>query len=119
MKNDFQIINLTRKFIISLNSILSNFPNKERLLKDKIYDTSFSLLENMYYINYLPKEYYLDERINLEYNLLYKISMIDFYFEIAYLNKYISEKKCINLNKQLTIIFNKILGWIKSEKGNN
>ena len=119
MKNDFQIINLTRKFILNLNNIVKNFPNKEKLLKDKIYETSFNLLETMYHINYLSKKDYLEERIHLEYNLLYKISMIDFYFEIAYLNKYISEKKCINLNKQLTIIFNKIQGWIKSEKSNN
>ena len=113
MKNDdFKVIVLTKKFILSLKSIVELFPNKERVLRDKLYSTSYDLLENIYYINNL-KDY--KKRIKLEYKVLSKISFIDFLIEQAYYNKYISEKKCLSLSKSLTLIYIKVQGWIKSD----
>ena len=48
--------------------------------------------------------------------LLSKISMLDFYLERSYLNKYISEKVFQNKCNQLNRITKMIYGWIKENE---
>ena len=45
--NEFRIIINMKKLIYSLDHVLISFPNKEKILKDKIRDTSFEVLELM------------------------------------------------------------------------
>lgn len=95
MNNKFLLANEIKNFILSLDSILINYPKKDIIIKKRIINTSFELLELVYLANNK-----IDNKENIKYECLSKISMIDFYFEYSYKKNYISLK---NLN---TYIFN-------------
>ena len=84
------IINI-KKFIIDLDDILVRFPNREKILKDKIKSISYDILELVYRANYLEVEVYNKERIEIQSNILAKISFLDFLFEESYHKGYITE----------------------------
>ena len=108
--NDFMIIKNIKLFIYNLDNIVINIPNKDRILKDRLYNTSYDILYLVYRCNYNSenkKEYYKD--------ILSNISMIDFYIERCLKNKYINNKVCEKMSKDLLKITIMIYGWIKSE----
>ena len=49
MNNNFRLINNMKKFIFSLDNIIINFPKKDLVLKDKIYITSYEVLELIFW----------------------------------------------------------------------
>ena len=102
--NEFRIIINMKKLIYSLDHVLISFPNKEKILKDKIRDTSFEVLELMKLAN-IKKE---------KVDIISKISMIDFYLEFSFQKKYISERQCKNLCEELSKITKMMYGWIKN-----
>lgn len=106
--NEFRIIINMKKLIYSLDHVLISFPNKEKILKDKIRDTSFEVLELMKLAN-IKKE-----KVDLQEKIISKISMIDFYLEFSFQKKYISERQCKNLCEELSKITKMMYGWIKN-----
>ena len=108
--NEFRIITNLKKFIISLDNILINFPKKEKVLKDKIKETSYEVLELIEYTNLIT------DKINYQYQIISKLSMLDFYFEESLKKKYISEKQCKNKCNELLIITKMVYGWIRNGK---
>ena len=110
MNNDFIIIKNIKLFIYSLDSIIVNIANRDKIIKDRLYNTSYNILYLVYRCNYNSenkKEYYKD--------ILSNISMIDFYIERCLKNKYINNKVCEKISKDLLKITKMIYGWIKSE----
>ena len=108
--NDFKIVKNIKLFIYSLDNIVINIPNKDKVIKEKLYNTSYDILYLVYRCNYKSEnknEYYKD--------ILSKISMLDFYLERCLKNKYINNKVCEKLSNNLLIIMKMIYGWIKSE----
>lgn len=108
--NDFKIVKNIKLFIYSLDNIVINIPNKDRVIKEKLYNTSYDILYLVYRCNYKSEnknEYYKD--------ILSNISMLDFYLERCLKNKYINNKVCEKLSNNLLIIMKMIYGWIKSE----
>ena len=87
--NDFKIVKNIKLFIYSIDNIVINIPNKDRVIKERLYNTSYDILSN--------------------------ISMLDFYLERCLKNKYINNKVCEKLSNNLLIIMKMIYGWIKSE----
>ena len=113
MKNDkFLLVIEIKKFIISLEDILINFPKKDYILKSKIELILYDLLEDIYMANYLFKE----ERINKLFICLTKIKMLDFYINVCFKKKIISYKKFINICSILNNIVKLIYGFINYEK---
>ena len=51
MKDNFKIIINIKKTILYLDKIIINFPNNERVLKDKIKTTMYDILEMCYLAN--------------------------------------------------------------------
>ena len=86
---EFRIVNNMKKFILSLDNILINFPKKAKVLKDK-------------------REW--------QQIIISKMSMLDFYFEEAFRKEYISEKQCKNKCNELLSITKMLYGWIKTNK---
>lgn len=110
MKDNLKIIVNFKKTILYLDKIIINFPNSEKVLKDKINNTLYDILECMYMANEIS------DRILYQKKIISKFKMIDFYLYIALNKKYISYKKyqkvCHNLLENLKLIY----GWIKYEK---
>ena len=108
--NDFKIVKNIKLFIYSIDNIVINIPNKDRVIKERLYNTSYDILYLVYRCKYKSEnknEYYKD--------ILSNISMLDFYLERCLKNKYINNKVCEKLSNNLLIIMKMIYGWIKSE----
>ena len=95
---------------MSLDSILINYPKKDIIIKKRIINTSFELLELVYLANNK-----IDNKENIKYECLSKISMIDFYFEYSYKKNYISLKNLNTYIFNLTKINKMLHGWINNE----
>ena len=106
--DEFRIITNLKKFIISLDDILINFPKKEKVLKDKIKETSYEVL--IEYTNLIT------DKSDYQYQIISKLSMLDFYFEEALKKNYISERQCKNKCNELLAITKMVYGWIKNGK---
>lgn len=102
-----------KEFIGGLNKIVVNIPNNEKIIKEKIIEDAYQLLEIVYKANF-TMDY--DERKKNKIIALTKISMLDYYFEICYKNKYINEKCLIKECDQLLNINKMIYAWIKNEE---
>ena len=60
--NDFKIVKNINLFIYSLDNIVINIPNKDKVIKEKLYNTSYDILYLVYRCNYKSEnknEYYI------------------------------------------------------------
>lgn len=106
----FQLVIKMKKFIFYLDDILVNYPKKEYVLKDAIMKDSLKVLELIYEANSsIDRNNYLDK-------ISSKLSMLDFYFEKSYKNKYISKKVFDKIIFELTTIMKMLYGWIKYDR---
>lgn len=108
--NDFMIVKNIKLFIFSLDDIVINIPNRDRIIKDRLYNTSYDILYLVYRCNYNS-----DNRDIYYKDILSNISMLDFYLERCLKKRYISSKMCERLSQKLLIITKMIYGWIRSE----
>lgn len=111
MNSDFLIVKNMKIFIQSIDNIIVNYPKKEMIIKNRLLNDSLDILELIYLANY-HKE--VNKKKDIQMKILSKISMLDFYLERSYLNKYISEKVFQNKANQLNKIIKMVHGWIKS-----
>ena len=105
---EFLIVKKLKKFIIDLEKIIVNFPRKDFLTKDKIYKDALDTLELVFIANSVNSY----DKKSLQVKILAKISMLDFYLERAYKNKYINEKQCIERSKELAEITKMVYKWV-------
>lgn len=107
MNNNFIIIKNMKLFINSLDNMISIIPNKDRILKDRLYNTSYDVLYYLNIANYGDK---------MEYSgiILSNISMLDFYLERCLKNKYITSRVCDKKSNELLRITKMIYGWLKN-----
>lgn len=108
MKDKLLIITKIKKTIIYLDKIVINFPNKERVLKDKLIESLYDLLYLSYKANITQNKYYKQE-------LLIKIRLIDFYLSISLDKNYISYKKYTQIVNHLIELIKMIHGWINEK----
>lgn len=110
MNNEFLIVKNIKLFINLLDDII--IPNRDRLLKDKLYNTSYYVLYLVYRANYEKDK---DNRYNYIKDILSSISILDFYLERCFKNKYINIKLCNKLSNELLTITKMIYAWSKYE----
>lgn len=108
MNNNFLIIKNMKLFINSIDEITNIIPNKDRILRDRIYNTSYDTLYYLNLANYGDKKVY-------GIKILTNISMLDFYLERCLKNKYITSKLCERKSNELLKITKMIYGWLKDE----
>lgn len=107
-KDKFVVIINIKDFINFVDSIIINYPKKEHILKDRLQETSYYLLELAYLGNVV------DEKSEIQKKMISKINMLDFYLEVSYNKKCISQKKLNAACRKLEIITKMVYGWIKS-----
>lgn len=112
MHEKLAVVNDIKKTIFYLDKIIVNFPRTEKVLKDKISNTYYEVLELIYFSNLLD----VKERIVYQKRIISKIKMIDFYFKMACDKKYISYKKYLKIGKFLLNVIKQLYGWIRYEK---
>ena len=108
MKDILLIITKIKKTIIYLDKIVINFPNKERVLKDK-------LIESLYDLLYLSYKANITGDKSCKQELLIKIRLIDFYLSVSLDKNYISYKKFTQIVNHLIDLINMIHGWINEK----
>lgn len=111
MKDTLNMITELKKTIIYLDKIVINFPGNERVLKDKVREEMYSLLELLYMANEFK-----EKRKEYQIMSIVKIKMMDFYLKIACDKKYISYKKYQKVSLHLLDLFKQIYGWIRNEE---
>ena len=102
--NEFKIVIKIKDYIKVIDNYIVNIPKKELYLKNRIYNYSFDLLEEVYQMNN-TKEFTNNK-------LKSKISMLDYLFEYLYIKKYISEKQLEKIIFKLIEINKMISSWV-------
>ena len=110
-EDKFKLASLVKKLILESDTLLSNIPKHDYYSKFKIKDDITNILYLIYLANNIEDT---NSRQIYQYDILARISMIDFYLERAYLLKYISQKQLYNYTKKLEVIIKMTKGWIKS-----
>lgn len=98
-----------KSFIFSLDTNLKNFPNRDRVLKSRIENTSYDLLELITLTNMSKLK---DDK---RYVISSKLSMLDFYFECSFKKKYINQKQLETICYKLSIMDKMIFGWLNDK----
>ena len=99
----------TRKTIRYIERTISNLPNKYMVLKNKIIESCYSILEWIYRAN-------IFQEINDKKEIIVNIQMLNFYLEEALRKDLISPKKFESYAKHLIEIDKMTRSWVNYEK---
>ena len=106
MKEELKIFIEAKSFVEKITEYSIYFPKREVIFKNKMIETSFSFLENLYIYNYKKEK--------LE--ILFKdISMLDYYIEYAYKKRILSHKINKELTNKLSLILKLLYGIRKKQ----
>lgn len=102
-----RIILRLKKTIIYTEKVLENFPKKEFVLKNRIIDMFYNILE-------LTHEVYIDRenKTKIIKKILVKIRMLDFYLQISLEKESISRKNVKNISLNLRDITSMYYAWL-------
>lgn len=111
--DNLNIIIRLKKTIIYTEKVLENFPRKEFILKNRIMDIFYGILELTHEI-YIDK----DDKNKIIKKILVKIRMLDFYLQISLDKDVISRKNVKNISLNLREITSMYYAWLnyKNEK---
>lgn len=98
-----------KKTIIYIEKILENYPHSENVLKNKIIDTAYELLELTFKANIYKDLSYMK-------NIIVNIRMLEFYIKKSLDKKIINYKKYEVLGNHFLEINKMVNSWILSEK---
>ena len=110
MNDRFNIAIKVKKFIFMVDDLVINYPKKDYVMKDRLLNTCYDLLELIYRANYS------NDKDCYKFDILSKISIIDFCLEESYHKKIISERKILNYTNFLKEITKMVYGWIDDNK---
>jgi hypothetical protein len=103
------IASSTRKTIRYIERTIINIPNKHMVLKNKIIESCYSILENIYRAN-------IFQDIEDKKEIIVNINMLNFYLEEALRKDLISSKKFESYVKHLMEIDKMTRSWFNYEK---
>lgn len=108
-KEKLIIASTARKTIKYIENTVSNFPNEYYVLRNKIIDSCYSILEYIYRANVF-------QDIKDKKEIIVKIRMLNYYLEESFNKDLISSKKYYNYGKYLLELDNMTRSWINIEK---
>ena len=103
------IASTTRKTIRYIEINISNLPNNNIVLKNKIIESCYSILENVYRAN-------IFQDVDNKKEIIVKINMLNFYLEEALRKDLISSKKFESYVNHLLEIDKMTRSWFNYEK---
>lgn len=109
MHDKLLIVTKIKKTIQYLEKITVNYPNKEYVLKNKINEASYNILELAYKAN-------IHKEINYMKDIIVQIRMLEYYIKLSLDKKIINYKKYENLGNYLLEINKMITSWAYNEK---
>lgn len=98
-----------RKTIRYIEKNTENFPNKNRVLKDKIINSCYNILENIYRAN-------IFQEVEDKKEIIVNIQMLNFYIEEAFRKDLLTNKKFESYTNHLLQIDKMVRSWFKYEK---
>lgn len=110
MKDKLLIVREIKSFIESLDEALINLPRREVVLKERFKKDSYDLLELVYMVNQMELRHIYQRQC------LTKISMLDYYLEVCFKKKYMSEKQVLKRSRKLLQMNKMMYGWIYESK---
>ena len=109
MQDKFLIATKIKKTIEYLEKITVNYPHTEVVIKNKITDTSYKLLEGIYRANVTKDIIYMKE-------IIIQIRMLEYFIKKSLDKKIINYKKYEIIGNHLLEINKMVNSWILSEK---
>lgn len=109
IKSNLIIERVARKTIRYIEKNTINFPNNYKVLKDKIINSCYLILENIYRAN-------IFQEINYKKETIVQIQMLNFYLEETLDKKLLTEKKFESYTNHLIEIDKMVRSWFNYEK---
>lgn len=109
MSDKLIIIKEYKLFINKYEKLVINLDNSYKDIKNRIINTMYEILEDIYYCNLLE----INKRKNYQRKIIVKIKMLDYYFNKLLKYKLILDKQYEDISKRLMILLKLTLGWMK------
>ena len=102
------IAKVARKTLRYIEKNTENFPNKYIVLRNRIIDSCYDILEYIYRANVF-------QELNDKKEIIVKIQMLNFYLEEAYNKELLTHKKLINYGNYLLELDKMVRAWFNYE----
>ena len=109
MNDNLLIARSVRKTITYVEKNIYNFPNEYKVLKERIINACYDILENVYRAN-------VDQDVKTKWEALVQIKLLNFYLKQALDKELITKKKFLSYGNHLLEIHNMISSWCCYEK---
>ncbi len=109
MEDNLMIVRSAKKTLNYIEKNIYNFPNEYIVLKNRILNALYDILENIYRAN-------LTQDKNYKKEIIVQIKMVNFYLKQSYDKEILTKKKYVNYSKYLTELHKMIFGWMSYEK---
>ena len=109
MNDNLLIARSVRKTITYVEKNIYNFPNEYKVLKERIINSCYDILENVYRAN-------VDQDVKTKWQVLVQIKVLNFYLKQALDKELITKKKFLSYGNHLLEIHNMISSWCCYEK---
>ena len=103
------IAKVARKTLRYIEKNTENFPNKYTVLRNRIINTCYDILECIYRANVF-------QELSDKKEIIVKIQMLNFYLEEALRKDLLTNKKFINYTNHLLELDKMVRSWFKYEK---
>lgn len=104
----FNIARSARKTLRFIEKNTTNFPNEYKVLKKRIINACYDILENIYRANIM-------QDIDTKKEIVVKIQMLNFYLEEALRKNLLTEKKFISYSNHLLELDKMVRKWCSYE----
>ena len=109
MNDNLLIARSVRKTITYVEKNIYNFPNEYKVLKERIINSCYDILENVYRAN-------VDQDVKTKWEALVQLKMLNFYLKQALDKELITKKKFLSYGNHLLEILNMISSRCEYEK---
>lgn len=107
MKDNLLLATKVKKTLEYMDNIIKNYPKSEYVLRDRLEETMYNILENIYIANVSQDKKIYQEKIIAD------INMVEYYLKRSLDKKIISYKKYSVIGNFLIEINKMVYMWIK------